>query len=570
MTAAKYEPLRVGDDGVVRTTPANLVANRIFVKQGQPYSFLDRPFMVQIFDDDHRYIALKTARQVSKSTTIAARMITRCETYAPFSSLYLSPSEKQTGRFSHDRLGPTIKDSPHVAAMVGEDSLQNVYEKSFNNGSKIALTYAKENADRARGISADAIDYDEVQDMNLGPVEAVTRESLFTSEYKFRLYSGTPKSLSNGLEQRIWRKSDQREWMVRCRHHVPVYHQKLTPKNIGKHGPICDSCGRALNTLDGLWVKTSSRTDEGKTPFIHGYHIPQIIFPTTKQQIGVGKDGKPIFGFLDWGEFLLEIENSDEVWVLNEKFGESADSAEKPITEDQLRALCDPLVNLPTVYEPWMIGELTYAGIDWGAGSKSSTALVIGQFDPKNPRFFKIIFCRRFHKREADPKTCVPEILRLLNVFRVKRAHADWGSGLGLNSRIDEARGDDFLTKNYWSSAIAGKKIAYNKEIDAFVLNRSVAISRFFEALKRQAIKVAFTWDHYKAFGSDILNVFREERKNGDPFYDHNPDTMDDFLHATIYCWQIASWMKYSQGFIDQTKRLGSTTIARAHDPTVV
>jgi hypothetical protein len=558
----QYVPLLTGEDGVVRTTPANLVANRIYVKKDTPYSFLDRPFMAQVFDDPHRRILLKTARQVSKSTTIAARMLTHCEVDAPYSCLYMSPSEKQTSTFSHDRLGPTIKDSPHIANMTDADSLQNVFAKSFSNGSKIGLVYAKDNADRARGNSADELDLDEVQDMNLDAIEPVAGEVLFMSKLKRRMWSGTPKSLSNGIEKRLWRKSDQREWMVRCRHHTPTYHQKLTRANVGKEGPICNKCGKELDTLDGLWVITSTRTEEGKTPHIHGYHIPQIIFPTMKRVLGVDKKGKKITGPLDWADFLLECENNDDVFVQNEKFGESADSSDKPISEDQIRALCDSTREMPTEYKDWMIGAHTFAGIDWGTG-KASTALTIGQFDPKDARIFRIIFCRRFWKREADPKTCLPEIKRLLGVFRCKRGHADWGSGLGMNSHIEEAKGDDFLTKNFWSDAIAGKKVSYNKEIDSFVLNRSVAFSRFFEALKRQAIKVAFSWDYFKTYADDVLNVFREERANGNPFYDHEDGTMDDFAHSIIYCWTIASWMRYSEGFVDHARRAG-----RAHDPS--
>ena len=545
-----YEAIRTTEDGVVQTTPANLVANRIFIRKNTPYGFDDRPFMVDIFDDPHRYVLMKTARQVSKSTWEAARILTNTEAYAPYSVLYLSPSFAQTSKFSHDRLGPTIKESPHLHVRMDKDCLDNVLEKEFVDGSLIYLSYAKDNADRVRGITVDEILYDEIQDMQLGPIETVTRESLFTSRHKKRAYSGTPKSLSNGIEQ-LWRKSDQREWMVRCRKHGSrPHHQKLTLKNIGTKGVICEKCGGPLNTLDGLWVRTSTRTEEGRDPHVHGYHIPQIIFPTTTSPLGNGK-----FGFLDWGEFLLDIQNGDEATVLNEKFGESADSAEKPITEDQLRALCVASKTMPMAADDSMTGEYLFAGVDWGAGIKSSTALVIGQFDPKNPKKFKFVFMRRYHKGDANPEYCVPEILRICQLFRVKRLHADWGSGLGINSRIEALMGEDYLTTNYWSSSIGGKNVAFDSNLSRFVINRSVTMTRFFEAMKRGGMEVAFSWDEYKPFSRDITAVFREERKNGDPYYDHNPEEMDDFCHAMIYCWLVSSWMKYSENFVDTARK---------------
>lgn len=558
-----YESLRTLDDGSVATTMANLVANRIYIKKNTPYSFLDRPWMIDIFDDPHRYILLKTARQVSKSTTIGARILTNTEVYAPYSVIYLSPSFRQTASFSHDRLGPTIKDSPHLQVRMDQDCLDNVLEKEFADGSFIYLSYAKDNADRVRGISGDELDLDEIQDMDLDAVEKVVRESLFVSPHKRRLYSGTPKSFSNGIERR-WRESDQREWMVRCRRHGPKpYHQKLTRRNVGKTGPICDRCGALLYTPDGLWVRTSTRTAEGKEPYIHGYHLPQIIFPTTETQLAPGK-----FGFLDWGEFLRDIESvdTDDATVANEKFGESADSAEKPITEDQLRALCVPQMRMPTQYADYMLGEYTFAGIDWGEG-KAPTVLAIGQFSPKNPKKFRLLFARKYSGRDARPEVCVPDILRLCEAFRVKRAHADWGGGFGQNSRLHEARGDEFLSTNYWSSSISGKNIAFDENLNRFVLNKSITFTRFFEALKRGGIEVAMCWEDFQNFGKDVLAEFREQRKNGDPYFDHHPNEPDDFLHAFVYCWLIACWIRYSADFVDNARV--SAKSGTLHQPTV-
>lgn len=527
-------------DGREVTTPANLVANRIQVKPSIPYRFHDRPFMRQIFDDPWPRIGLMTARQVSKSTYLSADAIINCESFAPYSVLILTPSQDQTRKFSYDRLGPTIEWSPAVNAQMNADSIDNVFEKTFASGSKIYLSYAKESADRARGITADQLDLDEVQDMNLGSVEPVVKESLFTSRYKRRRYSGTPKSFSNGIEQRVWRKSDMREWMVRCWHHGALpYHQKLTMKNVGLTGPICNKCGNALNTLDGLWVITQEKMENGKPPMIHGYHLPQIVFPTTKVEVAPG-----LFGFLDWDELKNDIDNTDEATILNEKFGESADSEERPVKEDELQALCNIAQPMPAAYETWMSGEYTFAGIDWGHGRGSATVLAIGQFDPKNPELFRYLFMRRYDKKDADPRVCLPDILRWMEVFRVLKCNADYGSGLGMNSRIQEKRGDDFLVQTYWSSSISGKRVRFNMDMNSYILNRSIHISRFFEAIKRRRMSVGFQWADFKPFARDIAHVFREERKNGDPYYDHKPDEPDDAMHAMLYAWLVGSFVK--------------------------
>ncbi len=543
-------------DGQVYSTPSNLIANRINIKKNVPYSFIDRPFMMQIFDDPHPHKGLKTARQVSKSTTLAGDTLAHCEADAPYTTLIVTPSQDQTRKFSHDRLGPTIETSPAIRAQVSADELKNVLEKEFANGSKIYMSYARDNPDRARGITADDIKLDEVQDIVLSLVEPVLRESMFTSRYQRMWWSGTPKSMSNGIEQRVWRQSDQREWMVRCHAHGPLpFHQKLTMENVGKTGPICKKCGKPLDTLDGQWVITSTRTEQGKTPKIHGYHLPQIIFPTQTRVLAPG-----ITGFLNWEQFLEDLEEGDEATILNEKFGESADSEDRPVKEEEMMRMCSPSLTMADDYQGWMQGTHTFAGVDWGYGLKSATILVIGQFDPNDTSKFRYLFMKRYSGRDADPKICLPDILYLMQRFRVHRCHADFGAGFGLNSQIVDARGEEFLTTNYWSSSIKGKRVKFNVDMNAYVLNRSMHMSRFFQAIKRQQMSCHFSWEDFRIFARDVLHIFREERKNGDMYYDHKPDEPDDAAHAMIYCWLIASFYKYGHEGIEKVS-------GTEHDP---
>jgi hypothetical protein len=329
--------------------------------------------------------------------------------------------------------------------------------------------------------------------------------------------------------------------MVRCAHHTPIYHQKLTLKNIGRLGQICDKCGQPINPCDGLWVRTCTRTAEGKEPRVHGYHIPQIIFPTLDVEVAPG-----INGFLDWPEFLATLEDPtiDAATIANELFGESADSEERPITEDELRAACMSTETMVTDYAPWMQDQFTFAGIDWGQGAPSATVLAIGQFAPKNPKLFDYVFLKKYTGHDTDPKVCIPDILRLLALFRVHRVHGDWGSGFGLNSQLRDALGDEVVTANYWHSGIKNK-IKYNMDINAYILNRTVHLSRFFQAFKQQQMRVHMRWEDFQSCAKDILAEFREARRDGTLYFDHKLNEPDDALHAMIYCWFIASLNRY-------------------------
>ena len=47
-------------------------------------------------------------------------------------------------------------------------------------------------------------------------------------------------------------------------------------------------------------MRHRAKTDDGKVPHIHGYHIAQIMLQTTENG-----------GVLKWFDFLLELENAE-------------------------------------------------------------------------------------------------------------------------------------------------------------------------------------------------------------------------------------------------------------------
>jgi hypothetical protein len=70
-----------------------------------------------------------------------------------------------------------------------------VHEKSLNNQSKIFLSYAEieADADRVRGIAADALYWDEIQEVSHDALPVV-EETLSASLYGFKRYTGTSKN----------------------------------------------------------------------------------------------------------------------------------------------------------------------------------------------------------------------------------------------------------------------------------------------------------------------------------------------------------------------------------------
>ena len=170
----------------------------------------------------------------------------------------MSPSAQQTKTFSNDRLADPIDRSELLRSFVG--SRQNIFEKQFANGSSITLRYAFLNADRARGVSVWALRLDEVQDLlraNIPVLESCTDHA--PPAQKFFIYSGTPKSLDNTIEE-YRGNSTQGEWVVPCDHcgtpSTGRHWNILCEKNIGKKGPICERCGKDIHPRgpDAQWA----------------------------------------------------------------------------------------------------------------------------------------------------------------------------------------------------------------------------------------------------------------------------------------------------------------------------
>jgi len=144
-------------EAVYRST----IAQGLFYVDGKPLSLADYPMFEAVYDGQYSRILLKTARQVSKSTTLAAFMIAEAIAVVPFKSYYVSPTQEQTRKFSHTRAAKILAYSPDVRKKyIGPESIDNVYLRILKNGSEMAFTYAMDDPDRARGYSADRTCFD--------------------------------------------------------------------------------------------------------------------------------------------------------------------------------------------------------------------------------------------------------------------------------------------------------------------------------------------------------------------------------------------------------------------------
>jgi hypothetical protein len=177
---------------------------------GKPFSLKDHFPFEPIYKrfGIPRFMIMKCGRQVSKSTSLATEGILQSAVNSHFKTLYVTPLYEQIRRFSSNYVRKFINDSPVRQALIGEAAAagaQNVLQRTFSNGSIMFFTFCFLDADRVRGIPADKLAIDEVQDINWDFLE-ILKHCLSASEYGLQQFSGTPKTKDNTIE-RLWQQS---------------------------------------------------------------------------------------------------------------------------------------------------------------------------------------------------------------------------------------------------------------------------------------------------------------------------------------------------------------------------
>ena len=502
---------------------SNWIANFVYAEEGKKFKYEGRMWTPALFDTDANRRVWKMSRQVGKSTGGCAEQLARSCVFRNFKTLYVCPVQDQAKKFSYDRLTPMMESSPFIERHIGKT--QNVYEKEFETKSKIYLKYAKHNPDSIRGITADFIHFDEIQDQDISEIEPVVRECLFTSEHKLRLYTGTPKSLQNPIEK-LWQESDQREYLIKCR--GCGKYNKLGIRNIGKKGPICHKCGKLLDVDNGTWVRMNRGARTA------GFHVNQL-------NCKISHNSKA-----SWMEIIDKFENTRRSTFLNETLGESADSAETPLTKTVLmRASRNSRVKNEPHPGTSVGGKYDfYAGIDWGHG-EAATVLTIGRFSENG--VFQFVFMRKYEGNRCQPNICIPDMVNVLKRYRVKHVHCDTGGGFGLNSVLNKRYKQGKITTNTWSSSAKSadrKWSTKNREFPRLTLNRSKSIANFIEKIRDDQIRF-FRWsDFHPDFTQDFLNIRKEVRESDDSVK-YVRAGCDDAFHASIYAYIIGRIDKF-------------------------
>lgn len=512
------------------------VAERLLWLDGAPFSLDDYPMYRAIYNGRYKSTLLMCGRQVAKSTSLANFIISESVAIPFFKEYYVSPSKEQTLIFSNTRVGKTLSYSPIVKKYFqSPEHADRVLHRSYTNGAENAFTYACDDADRARGFSADRVSYDEFQDMLYDSVVPVINACMKNSNYRYETYAGTPKTMEASI-QYLWDKSSQSEWVMKCEG-CGKYNIVVSEKSLGKHGPICLKCGHVLNPRTGQWIDMRPVDKDTGKHSVKGFHIPQLIMPlnipscvkNTPDKPNAVKDAQE-----RWDDILRDHDMFSAAKFRNEVLGVSDAVGRRLISLEELEALCTGTKVSPAPNPENMAGcTLTVAGVDWSGGGTtgvSRTVLWVWGWHPGTQKL-KTLYFRIYPGNNAVVD--VEDIARICLQYSVAMVIGDAGEGALPNATLRDRLGHHRVHMVQYGAL--GQPIKHNG-IDRYLADRTTLIDNYLMLLKRGGV-VYPPREETREPIKDILNVYEEVTTAGKKVWRHSPQLPDDSLHAQLFGW---------------------------------
>jgi len=503
---------------------------------GRPYNLDDHFFMEPVFKvATPKRMVLKCARQVSKSTSLAANGVIRSAGVPHLRTLFVTPRYEQIRRLSNNYVRPFLRLSPISRFLVDTSATNAVLQRSFANGAMLFFSFAFLDCDRIRGISCDMIDHDEIQDMDYDFI-AVIRECMSYSKVGVSRYSGTPKTVDNTIEA-LWQESSAAEWVIKCGacgYWNMCCIQADLMKMIERKGLCCAKCKALVNPATGHWHHTAAE----ENPNFWGFHVPQPIVPRH-----YASEEK-------WDELIAKRDGKlgyNEAKFVNEVLGESADVGVNLVTVTDIKNVS---ILKPNVFDK-MIDNLRRCpvralGVDWGGGGEEEVSFTAAAVVGLNPLSgdMECHYCEKFPLGAAHDA----EAKRLLELFRDAGcsffAH-DYGGAGGVRETLMIQAGLPYerIVPFVYTKASTRDMIVYRQpsagELRGYYqLDKTRSLVLQATCVKGRKILLPH-YETSKNITSDLLALMedRKDMPRGPDLYmiRRRPKFSDDFAHALNY-----------------------------------
>jgi hypothetical protein len=505
----------------------------LFKIKDKPYSLDGYPQFRELYPNQApKDILYMCGRQVSKTTNLSRSEVLDCVQLRNFQILYVAPLQSQANRYSSTYLREAIHTCPLAMALqaggrasegikeaVGDGAIiKTVGHQAFANGSAIQMMYAKTSADRARGITADRIDFDEIQDHFLEHIPVIS-ESIANSDWGgFRRFTGTAKTCDNAIEH-LWRQSSQAEWVVKCQacNHHNVPDREGAPKMLGKTGPCCGKCGKPVDVRTGELVHAKP----DRPALFTGVHVPQIVVPAIACNPA------------KWGALLDKVSKAiSDAFIYTEVFGVSHDMGARLISQEDIdKASClgthsDIRAKLPQYLH-------IVLGVDWGIAEITSftTTCVTGVTAEGE---LHVLFGKRYMGMNMEE--VIQDVVRTYHSYKCDICTPDFGVGFTNNTLLVN-RGLPVAQIQYTRQ---NQLMKYHEVcgIPRWTVDRNTALTMVFWGIKHGKIKFPDKTESSN-YTCDILSPYEHviEESSGmrTKSFRRDPSKPDDFCHALTF-----------------------------------
>jgi hypothetical protein len=251
----------------------------VMLPMDRKWSFAERQWQIDIFEDNHREIVSKKSAQVGETTVFICKALWFMEHYK-VRVIWTFPRRDDVGEFVQTRFNPILNSSPNLSGKVGrdKDDPQNIRILKFND----SFIYFQESSVDPRQTPADMVVNDEVDRSNTQFLDAYVGR-LEDSDWKYHYRFSTPTIPNFGIDAIFNNESDMRYWMVKCSH-CNHFQSLIWDKNLmfdaeGLPYYGCEKCRGVLNPdviLNGEFVPMKPSRS------VHGYQITGMMMPLSK------------------------------------------------------------------------------------------------------------------------------------------------------------------------------------------------------------------------------------------------------------------------------------------------
>lgn len=526
---------RLTDPGIsakIRNVSRSDLLPHLFKIRGQRYSLEDYPQFKTMYESEYVPDTLyMCGRQIGKSLNLSRSEILDMISIPQFQILYVAPLQQQTQRYStlyvseaiqSCELARTLQSGDLEGVLSDSKILKTVGHQSFATGAGIQLTYAKTSSDRARGIYADRIDFDEIQDQLVDNIPIVS-ESLTASKWGVRRFTGTAKTADNTIE-RYWQQSSQSEWSMRCSAcglwNFPTEDGKVLDM-IQADGIHCVKCGAKLNPRNGVWVPAYP----DRMNSFRGFHIPQIVIPAITENQN------------NWAKVLRKVMTLPISLIMQEVLGISYSVGARLITQADIirQSTLPPIADIQKNLKKYV---MTVSGVDWGGAEQSSFTVhtILGiRSDGK----LDVIWARRFVG--FNPDEMLTEIAKAHRFYKCAMMAADYGMGFDKNVMLSNRFNIPIVQIMLCRQ---NKLLSYSPTLGQhrWTVDKTTALELLFLAIKygRVFFPPPAEFDIYT---KDLLSPFEQVTETGGMstrFFNRDPAQPDDFCMSLCFAAMLA------------------------------